>query len=180
MTTAIYNDLLVATLDPAAETVVITSVAPLRDLAPGSVQSMIHALAAWTARCDASLAQLDAEIKRVTADAEKRARREAQAEKQIKSAMEAGEKGAGSAGQPRGGFGGPGGNVRGGFGGRGMGKRESAEEDDDGEDLMDVDGSATMSAGGKKRSSGSGGSSGGAGGGGSGGFLSRYRRGSGR
>ena len=129
---------------------------------------MIKALAAWNTRCDASLAQLNVEIKKVMADAEKRAKREAQMEKQVKAATEAAEKNLG-AGAPQG-------NAR---GARGPGKRDQADEDD-GEDLMDVDGSATMSAGGKKRIGGGGGGGVGGGGGGPAALLSRYRRTGGR
>ncbi|KAF2216031.1 hypothetical protein CERZMDRAFT_109831 [Cercospora zeae-maydis SCOH1-5] len=92
VTQAIYSNLITATLNPAAQTVVITSVAPLRDVAPGSVQNMISELAAWSGRCDAVLEQLEEEIQKVKADAEKRAKRESKAEKQIKAVTEQAEK----------------------------------------------------------------------------------------
>lgn len=123
-----YSDLVAGTLNPASQTVVITSVAPLRDLAPGSVRSMISELAAWSGRCDSVLAELEAEIKKVRADAERRAKREAKAEKQIKAVTEASEKGTMSMGL---------GASRSGHNTRA--KRDADDDDDDDDDMMDVD-----------------------------------------
>ncbi|KAF2170146.1 hypothetical protein M409DRAFT_51901 [Zasmidium cellare ATCC 36951] len=71
ITQAIYNDLITGTLNPASQTVIITSVAPLRDPAPGSVQAMIAELNAWSGRCDSVLSDLEAEIKKVKSEAER-------------------------------------------------------------------------------------------------------------
>ncbi|KAK8153864.1 hypothetical protein IWX90DRAFT_450900 [Phyllosticta citrichinensis] len=60
--TAIYAHLITATLDPASSRVCITSVAPLRDLAPGSTAALVAALGAWGRRCDDTLATLEAEM----------------------------------------------------------------------------------------------------------------------
>ncbi|KAK7544998.1 uncharacterized protein J3D65DRAFT_546295 [Phyllosticta citribraziliensis] len=60
--TAIYAHLITATLDPASSRVCITSVAPLRDLAPGSTAALVAALGDWGRRCDDTLASLEAEM----------------------------------------------------------------------------------------------------------------------
>lgn len=146
MTEALYQNLITGTLNPAAQTVVITSVAPLRDLAPGSVQTMMAELQAWSGRCDSVLADLEAEIKKVKADAEKRAKREAQAEKQIKAVNETGEKGSGGSGS---------GPSRGGPNARGTVKREADDSEEEDDDQMDVDPPQGPNAG-RKKSGGSG------------------------
>ncbi|KAG8629777.1 hypothetical protein KVT40_001396 [Elsinoe batatas] len=58
VTDAIYADLLTATLDPANQLVIVSAVAPLRDLAPGSVGSMIQELEAWSRRCEDVLREI--------------------------------------------------------------------------------------------------------------------------
>lgn len=131
VTEAIYSDLITATLNPANQTVVITSVAPLRDLAPGSVSSMIAELEAWSARCDGVLVDLEAEIARVKTSAKKRQAREGKTEKQVKVVMEAAEKSAGGGGGGR--------NTRG-------GQKQSYNENDD--DAMDIDGGKGKKGGG--------------------------------
>ncbi|KAL0264485.1 hypothetical protein SLS55_000435 [Diplodia seriata] len=76
---AIYSHLITGSLDPAAARVTVTSVAPLRDLAPGAVPALVADLAAWQARCDSTLADLDAEIaavRRRAAAREQRRRKE--------------------------------------------------------------------------------------------------------
>ncbi|GAM83090.1 hypothetical protein ANO11243_010760 [Dothideomycetidae sp. 11243] len=83
VTAAIYADLVRATLNPAAETVVISSVAPLRDPAPGSVAAMLANLQAWSARCDSALGDIDARIASVRAEAHRRNEREQRIEKQV-------------------------------------------------------------------------------------------------
>lgn len=130
VTEAIYSNLLTATLNPANQTVVVTSVAPLRDLSPGSIGSMINELEAWSARCDGVLGDLEAEIAWVRAEAKKRAAREAKTERQVKSVMEAAEKNSGGGGGA--GFGAPGKALRG-------GQKSSFVEDED-EDAMEIDG----------------------------------------
>ena len=101
VTEAIYSDLLTGSLDPAAQTVVITSVAPLRDLAPGSVAEMISDLSAWSRRCEGALADLEAEMAKVKHGAQRRHARERKAEKQIKAVAEGVEKSAGGVGGTR-------------------------------------------------------------------------------
>lgn len=141
VTTAIYENLLTATLNPTAQTVVITSVAPLRDLAPGSVNQLLGELSAWSGRCDSVLADLQSEISRIEAQAVKRAAREGRKEKQIKAANEAGEKSSGAAGGTR--------------SGKQVGKSEMQEEAED-DDAMELD-SSSAAANGRKRGGAAGG-----------------------
>ncbi|EME46255.1 hypothetical protein DOTSEDRAFT_51786 [Dothistroma septosporum NZE10] len=142
ITQAMYRDLITGTLNPASQTVVITSVAPLRDLAPGSVHSMLTELAAWSGRCGSVLAELEGEIKKVKANAERRARREAKTEKQIKAVTEASDKGSMSVGL---------GASRSGHNTRSA-KRD---DDDDDDDMMDLDDGKSVGAGKKKVGGGS-------------------------
>lgn len=160
ITEALYQNLITGTLNPASQTVVITSVAPLRDLAPGSVQSMIAELQAWSGRCDSVLADLKTEITKTQIAAEKRAAREAKAQKQIKAVTEAGEKSSGGS------ILGP---SRGGHNTRASTKKGDGdyEDDDDDDDAMDVDEAPRGPAAGRKKSGGSGGN-----------ILSRLTRGS--
>ncbi|KAF3002574.1 hypothetical protein E8E13_008070 [Curvularia kusanoi] len=72
LTSAIYAGLLTATLDPARSLVSVTSIAPLRDLAPGSLPQLQSTLATWSQRCDAALADLEAQAEKVRADAVER------------------------------------------------------------------------------------------------------------
>lgn len=151
LTRAIYADLLTATLNSAAQTVVVTSVAPLRDLAPGSLADMMAELAAWSGRCDAVLADLESEMERVRSEAKKRAAREAKAERQIKAVTAAGEVAASDNGTSAFIAARTGHNTRGGKG---------KVEEEDGEDAMEVDGGGggggSLGGGGKKRSGGGG------------------------
>lgn len=129
VTQAIYSNLMTATLNPAAQTVVITSVSPLRDLAPGSISTQISQLAAWSQRCDSVLSELEAEIAKVKANAAKRRKEEVRVEKQVKGVIEAEKNSSsGAMGRTRGAF-----NMRG--------------QDDDDDDEMDIDGGM----GGKKK-----------------------------
>ena len=152
VTEAIYSNLITATLNPANQTVVITSVAPLRDLAPGSVNTMISELEAWSVRCDSVLGDLEAEIMRVKTEAKKRQARDAKTEKQVKAVMDAAEKGAGG----------------GGTGGRTLrgGQKPSYSEAD--EDAMEIDGGQAAGKGKKGAGGGFGGLMGRMGGGGRG------------
>lgn len=143
ITSALYSDLITGTLNPASQTIVITSVAPLRDLAPGSVQSMIAELAAWSGRCDAMLVDLEVEIKKLKAESEKRARQEARAERQVKLVTEDAEKGNSSGKLP------PMAPSRTGHNTRNAFKSNAGDESDDDEDAMDVDSGTT----GKKKGS---------------------------
>lgn len=141
---AIYSDLITATLDPASQTVVITSVAPLRDLAPGSVAMMITELKAWSDRCDTVLLELEKEIAKVKEGAKRRNTREAKTARQVRAVVEAAERhNPGLSSTSR--------NIP---NNRGI-KRDAAEGYDEG-DVMDVDGREHngLSGTGEKRSDG--------------------------
>lgn len=75
LTTAIYANLITATLDPAHGVAIISSVSPLRDLAPGSAPELVQQLQLWGARCESALAELDAKIAEVKAEAKVREER---------------------------------------------------------------------------------------------------------
>jgi len=62
VTKAIYSGLITGALDPANQRLSVTSVSPLRDLAPGSIPNLQSALVAWSARCDDALAELEAQV----------------------------------------------------------------------------------------------------------------------
>ncbi|KAF7534870.1 hypothetical protein G7054_g5866 [Neopestalotiopsis clavispora] len=62
---AIYADLIQAQLDPRNQTVLVSSVSPLRDLAPGSIPSMLANLQEWSGRCTSTLADLEAQIQAI-------------------------------------------------------------------------------------------------------------------
>lgn len=67
--TAVYAGLLDATLDPARRAVQVSRIAPLRDLPPSSVPSMVSALKTWSARCTTTLEDLDAQMRGIRAAA---------------------------------------------------------------------------------------------------------------
>ena len=64
ITTCIYSSLLTARLSPTSDppTVHITSVAPLRDLRPQSLPSLLHILSVWSSRCDDVISDLTNQI----------------------------------------------------------------------------------------------------------------------
>ncbi|KAJ8122102.1 hypothetical protein ONZ43_g1610 [Nemania bipapillata] len=69
---AIYAGLVDAQLDPRNGVVHISSVSPLRDLAPGSIPSMLNSLREWSGRCTSTLEDLEAQIASIKAAAAKR------------------------------------------------------------------------------------------------------------
>ncbi|KAI1825664.1 PCI domain-containing protein [Xylaria intraflava] len=82
---AIYAGLVDAQLDPRNRTVQISSVSPLRDLAPGSVSPMLSTLRAWSGRCSSTLEDLEAQVASIKEAAAKRhADKKAWAEQQAK------------------------------------------------------------------------------------------------
>ncbi|KAF2737159.1 hypothetical protein EJ04DRAFT_488544 [Polyplosphaeria fusca] len=83
ITTAIYAGLLSATLDPAHSLVSVTSIAPLRDLAPGSLPALSNTLETWSQRCDTALAELEAQVKQVREKAVERERQRRKRERAL-------------------------------------------------------------------------------------------------
>ncbi|KAI1641379.1 hypothetical protein F4809DRAFT_586220 [Biscogniauxia mediterranea] len=69
---AVYAGLIEAQLDPRNQTVHISSVSPLRDLAPNSIPSMLASLRAWSGRCTDTLSDLEAQIAAIRATAAQR------------------------------------------------------------------------------------------------------------
>ncbi|CAJ2500416.1 Uu.00g032690.m01.CDS01 [Anthostomella pinea] len=69
---AVYAGLLEAQLDPRNGVVHVSSVSPLRDLAPDSIPAMLGSLQTWSGRCTSTLADLDAQIAAIRADAARR------------------------------------------------------------------------------------------------------------
>jgi COP9 signalosome complex subunit 7 len=77
VTEAIYAQLIDGTLDPQAQVVHISSIAPLRDLSPGSLQSLLLVYHGWESHCDQALSSLDTEIKSIRLRARNKKGREA-------------------------------------------------------------------------------------------------------
>lgn len=97
--TAIYAGLINATLDPARQAVQVTSIAPLRDLSPGTVPDMARILKTWSGRCSTTLNDLETQILNIRANAAAREKEKRAAEDKFNQAkadvMEAEEKAAG-------------------------------------------------------------------------------------
>ncbi len=85
---AVYAGLVTAMLDPALKVVRISSVAPLRDVAPGAVPKMHAALVSWSQHCEAALADLDAQIAGIRRAAAARAEETQRWETQFKVAVD--------------------------------------------------------------------------------------------
>ncbi|KAL7620735.1 hypothetical protein AAE478_009733 [Parahypoxylon ruwenzoriense] len=148
---AIYAGLVAAQLDPRHQAVHVSSVSPLRDLAPNSIPSMLTALRAWSGRCSETLSDLEAQIAAVRESArqrheQQRAREETQARlvEDFKKSEQAGVSGPGNGGVHGRGQGNllsravaglRGGSQRNGK--RGSGSLEPSYDDDD--EAMDLD-----------------------------------------
>ena len=87
--TAIYAELLEAALDPAREAVQVTKVAPLRDLAPGSIPGMIAALKNWSSRCTSTIEDLEAHATELRSTAAARLQEQRTADEKLKRQMAA-------------------------------------------------------------------------------------------
>ncbi|CBX97629.1 hypothetical protein LEMA_P090380.1 [Plenodomus lingam JN3] len=89
ITTAIYSGLITATLDPAHSLVSVTSISPLRDLAPGSLPALQTTLQSWSQRCDSALADLQAQVEKVKNEAATREKVRRKKERAIEAALQA-------------------------------------------------------------------------------------------
>lgn len=69
---AIYAGLIEAQLDARNQTVHISSVSPLRDLAPNSIPATLESLRTWSGRCAETLDDLEAQIAAIKATAAQR------------------------------------------------------------------------------------------------------------
>lgn len=83
--TAIYAGLLNATLDPARQAVQVSSIAPVRDLAPGAISEMTSILSTWSGRCSSTLAELNEQISNIRASAALREKEKKATDEKIKS-----------------------------------------------------------------------------------------------
>ncbi|RGP72095.1 hypothetical protein FSPOR_2940 [Fusarium sporotrichioides] len=84
---AVYAGLLHATLDAARATVQVSSVAPLRDLAPGAIPDMTAALKTWSDRCATTLSGVELQIREIRTTAAARQREQRAAEEKLQQAM---------------------------------------------------------------------------------------------
>ncbi|XXH05991.1 Cu(2+)-transporting P-type ATPase [Hypoxylon texense] len=119
---AVYADLLSAQLDPRRQTVHVSAVSPLRDLAPDSVPAVLGALRAWSGRCADTLADLEAQVAAIR-DAAARRQEETRAweETQARLVEEFRNSGGGGGGGNNGNGSGNNGEERSGGGGGGGG-----------------------------------------------------------
>ncbi|KAF4973737.1 hypothetical protein FSARC_45 [Fusarium sarcochroum] len=92
---AVYAGLLHATLDPARAAVQVASVAPLRDLAPGSIPDMATALKIWADRCTTTLSGLELQIKEIRTTAAARQREQRAADEKLQQLMSDSQEGTG-------------------------------------------------------------------------------------
>ncbi|KAF5655576.1 ACOB-like protein [Fusarium sp. NRRL 25303] len=92
---AVYAGLLHATLDPARAVVQVTSVAPLRDLAPGAIPDMAAALKKWSDRCTTTLEGLDLQIKEIRKTAAARQREQRLADEKLQQLINEQQEGMG-------------------------------------------------------------------------------------
>lgn len=91
--TAIYAGLVEATLDPARHAIQVTSIAPLRDLSPGTIPEMISILGLWSDRCTSTLDDLEAQIQGIRDAAVERETEAAAAEQRLQEAIEEAKEG---------------------------------------------------------------------------------------
>ncbi|EAQ93542.1 hypothetical protein CHGG_01777 [Chaetomium globosum CBS 148.51] len=70
---AIYAGLIKGQLNPKASRVQISSVSPLRDIAPTAISGLLSSLQAWAGRCEATLESLSCQMTQLRADADRRA-----------------------------------------------------------------------------------------------------------
>jgi COP9 signalosome complex subunit 7 len=101
---AIYAGLLTGTLDPHHQRLCISSVAPLRDVAPSSIPALITTLREWSGRCSSTLSALETQIARIKAEAARRHKEEKEWEAEVDQMIESeGQGGKASEGKKLGG-----------------------------------------------------------------------------
>lgn len=84
----IYAGLITGTLDPYHGVVVVSSVAPLRDLPPNSIPAMLSTLHEWSNRCVSTLADLEKQIAGIKAEALRRHKEDAEWKAHVDKLME--------------------------------------------------------------------------------------------
>lgn len=89
VTKAIYSSLIKARLSPASNppTVNVTAVAPLRDVQPQTVSSMISVLTEWEDRCGDVISGIEAEIAKIKDQAVKNRKRERERTQMLEKAI---------------------------------------------------------------------------------------------
>ncbi|KAJ4394120.1 hypothetical protein N0V93_003337 [Gnomoniopsis smithogilvyi] len=144
---AVYAGVLTARLNPARQEVQVSSVAPLRDVPPPTIPSLVAVLQQWSARCDATLAELERNMATIRAEAATALERKREAESSVEAAVEAEEMEISGAG----GGGGGSGSItaravraaRGRATARGASKRGmmevDADEEEEDDEAMDLD-----------------------------------------
>ncbi|KAL9116125.1 MAG: hypothetical protein Q9227_000494 [Pyrenula ochraceoflavens] len=99
VTSAVYASLLTARLSPASKPpcVHVTSVAPVRDLRPGSLPEMLQILETWGKRCTGVVTEIEGQIKSIKEEAAVRKRKEVGRQEIVDEAVwkEGGEGGVG-------------------------------------------------------------------------------------
>lgn len=100
---SIYAGLLTAKLDTLAQRVDVSSVAPLRDLKPGSVPLMVSVLEDWDSRCVNVLGEIEGQIREIRRRAQEQRKRETEHEKAVAKKMGESEDGKGKLGKRGGG-----------------------------------------------------------------------------
>lgn len=86
---AVYAGLLEARLNPLRRVVQVSSVAPLRDVQPATVPAIVATLQRWSARCDATLAGIEASIAGIRSDAARSANERREWDRTFQAAVEA-------------------------------------------------------------------------------------------
>ena len=99
----IYAGLLTAKLDILSQRVDVSSVAPLRDLKPGSVPRMVSVLEDWDGRCVTVLGEIEGQVREIRRKAQEQKRRETEHEKAVAKRMGENEDGKGKLGKRGGG-----------------------------------------------------------------------------
>ncbi|KAL9054725.1 MAG: hypothetical protein Q9162_004005 [Coniocarpon cinnabarinum] len=74
LTSTLSSGLITGHLDPLHKRVAVTSVAPLRDLAPGCAPRLTLMLSNWATQCDAALDDIEAQMRNVRSGARRRER----------------------------------------------------------------------------------------------------------
>ncbi|KUI58174.1 COP9 signalosome complex subunit 7a [Cytospora mali] len=141
---AVYAGLLSARLNPLRRVVQVASVAPLRDVQPATVPSIVATLQRWSARCDATLAEIEASIAGIKKEAARSANEKREWDRTFQAVVEAESRdpvdvtGAGAVGSAGGGRG-PGRRLGGGSSGSKRGMEKLTEGIDDHDEAMDLD-----------------------------------------
>jgi COP9 signalosome complex subunit 7 len=92
---AVYAGLIYATLDPARQCVIVSGVAPLRDLSPGAIPGFIASLNNWSERCDSTLLDLQAQINKIREAAAERTKEQRTTEDKMNALLQSESRDAG-------------------------------------------------------------------------------------